>query len=367
MLSDEDVLAAVLRSLKQRGAPARALRPEEAKITRHLLVEGEIVRSIESRSEKPQLHRGPLDLSERPVYESDIDEHVIPAPRDPATRVTHTLVRRGTVRDRSCDACSNGLVQCGRCLGAGDLRCEPWVPCETCRGLDSCLRCDGTGRRTRKNPKGPDGSDRAENSDGSGRDEEERVTCKQCGARDSACATCGGRGKQHCSRCGGKGTRTCPKCSGDGTGACERCAGTGRLVTWTEGVIDWKPDTEPITPAAELPYRAARQARERGDWTPVEASGEQAPLPADTAAEVVRLLTPRLRPRPREITRRISVRHLSVARVTLAEDPHHVHFVIPTTSAPYVLRVSSPRRVWQLAGIALAALVLVAVVTILVT
>ncbi|MGW5423612.1 hypothetical protein [Streptomyces sp. NPDC003943] len=366
MLSDEDVLAAVRRSLKQRDASSRALRPEEAKITRHLLVEGEIVRSIESRSEKAQVHRGPVDLSERPVYESDIDEHVIPAPRDPATRVTHTLVRRGTVRDRSCDACSNGIVQCGRCQGAGDLRCEPWVTCETCRGLDSCLRCDGTGRRTRKTPGRTDGPDGPGGSDGTGRDKEDRVTCRQCGARDSACATCGGRGKQHCSRCGGKGTRTCPKCSGDGTGPCDRCAGTGRIVTWTEGVIEWKPDTERITPGNELPYRAGRQARDRGDWTPVKASGEQAPLPAGTAAEVARLLAPRLRPRPGEITRRISVRHLSVARVTFAEDPHD-YFVIPTTTTPYVLRLPSRRRVWQFAAIALAAVVLLAVVSLLVT
>ncbi|MFF0751679.1 hypothetical protein [Streptomyces sp. NPDC004267] len=342
MLSDEDVLAAVRRGLKQRGEPARTLRRVEAKITRHLLLEGEIVRCIESREEKPQLHRGPVDLSERPQYETDIDEHPIPAPRDPADRVTHTLVRRGTVRDRACDACGNGRTQCGRCRGAGDIPCEPWTACETCRGLDSCRRCDGTGRRTREAPDDEP-------------DKDERVTCAMCGAGDAACAACRGRGRQKCARCEGKSTRTCPACSGDGTAACDRCAGTGRLVTWTEGVVEWRPHTDTIAPAADIPFRAGRQARERGDWTTVEASGERAAPPPDTATEVTRLLTPRLRPHPGEITRRISVRHLSVARVTLAEHPHRVFFVIPTAADPYVVRVSSPRRVWQFAAIALAA------------
>ncbi|MGW8355369.1 hypothetical protein [Streptomyces wedmorensis] len=354
MLTDEEVLAAVRRSVEERGGGVR-VSPDEAVITRHLLLDGEILRCMETRTEEERFHRGAVDLSEWPEYDADLRGHRIPAPRDPADETTLKLVRRGSKDDRSCD-CGNGRVACQRCKGDGDLRCSPRTTCGECRGLDCCLRCDGSGRRTRKARAGSD----AEADEGR---KAGRVACGQCGAKEAACAGCQGRGEVSCARCGGTGSRACPDCDRAGTVPHQRCGGKARTVTWTEGVVTRRPRVEEVkVPGSGLPYWARQQAREHGDWKHVHLVGEGVGLAGDVDEEVVKNVAPRLVVREGEISRRISLRHLSLARVTLAPHPHRVYFVIPAQEGPRVLVWPSRRRTWLIAAVALAALaVLVAV------
>lgn len=148
MLSDEDVLAAVRRRVEERGGAGR-VPPGGADITRHLLIEGRVLRCVETRTEEERFHQGSIDLSDRPVYGSDLDSYRIPPPEDPASETTLRLVRRGSVDDRSCD-CGNGVVACERCKGRGELPCVPAEACGGCRGVAACLWCDGTGHRSRR-------------------------------------------------------------------------------------------------------------------------------------------------------------------------------------------------------------------------
>ncbi|MFE5511201.1 hypothetical protein ACFQ9J_11390 [Streptomyces sp. NPDC056529] len=115
MLSDEDVLAAVRRRVEERGGTS-PVSPGEAAVTRHLLIEGRVLRSLETRAEEERFHQGFIDLSDRPVYGSDLDSYRIPPPEDPAVETTLGLVRRGSVDDRPCH-CGNGLVACGALPG----------------------------------------------------------------------------------------------------------------------------------------------------------------------------------------------------------------------------------------------------------
>ncbi|MET9933757.1 MULTISPECIES: hypothetical protein [unclassified Streptomyces] len=71
MLSDEDVLAAVRRRVEEQDGPGQAP-PGGADITRHLPVEGRILRSPETRTEEERFHRGFIDLSDRPAYGSSL-------------------------------------------------------------------------------------------------------------------------------------------------------------------------------------------------------------------------------------------------------------------------------------------------------
>lgn len=85
MLSDEDVLAAVRRRVEERGGTG-PFSPGEAVVTRHLLIEGRVLRSLETRAEEERFHQGFVDLSDRPVYGSALDSYRIPPPRGPRRR-----------------------------------------------------------------------------------------------------------------------------------------------------------------------------------------------------------------------------------------------------------------------------------------
>ncbi|KOX19774.1 MULTISPECIES: hypothetical protein [unclassified Streptomyces] len=352
MLSDEDVLAAVRRGLQERGEAGQAL-PEEADISRHLLLDGKILRSVETRTEEERFHQGFIDLSDRPVYRSSIHAHRIPPPEDPASETTLELVRRGSVDDRSCD-CGNGLVACERCKGVGELPCVPARACGDCHGIAGCLWCDGTGRRGRQS---------RDRGDAGRAGREGRVTCGQCGTREAACAGCGGRGKITCARCDGTGSRACPDCDRAGTVPHRRCGGTARTVTWTEGVITRSPFVVKVkvsTPV--LPYGAWRSARDHGDWTDVRVVGERSSLARDVEERVAGILEPWLTPHEGEVGRRVTLRHLSLARVTLASQPHRVFFVVPAHDGPYVAVWPSEKRARLIGAVALAALVTLVVV-----
>ncbi|WP_411077116.1 hypothetical protein [Streptomyces sp. cmx-10-25] len=352
MLSDEDVLAAVRRRLQECGKAGRAL-PEGADITRHLLLAGKILRCVETRTEKERFHQGFIDLSDRPVYASGLQWHRIPPPEDPTIGTTLRLVRRGSVEDRTCD-CGNGLVACERCKGDGELPCAPARACGECHGIAACLWCDGTGRRSHRS------HDRG-TADHAGR--EGRVTCGRCGTREAACAGCGGRGRTTCTRCGGSGSRACPDCDRAGTVPHRRCSGTARTVTWTEGVVTRRPVVEKVAVSSPaLPYGAWRSARGHGDWTDVRVVGRRDSLARDVDREVAGILEPLLLPREGEVSRRITLRHLSLARVTLASHPHRVFFVVPAPDGPRVAVWPSGKRVRLIAAVASAALLALAVV-----
>ncbi|MFD4374400.1 hypothetical protein [Streptomyces sp. NPDC058486] len=341
MLSDDDVLAAVRRSLGGDGAyfPAQG-----ARITRHLLVEGRIVRCMETRKETQRFHKGARDLSALPEYDVDLDRHPIPAPDDPEAGSTLRLVRRGSVDPQVCTGCTNGRRHCERCQGGGDLVCRKYTPCEACAGIDCCLSCDGTGTRAREAAARPEGEQTA------------RVRCRPCGAEDVACPKCRGLGKRKCPECGATGFRPCPDCRRKGTVDHDFCGGTGRFVRWTEGVIARTPLVDELKESSGLSGRAFGWTNESDAWGRVDAEGEEAVPADDTDEKVAAYLKPRLQVHAGEVGRRIGLRHLSLARVTHIDHRHRVYVVIPGPTAPRVLPLRSGRRIWQLVGIGLLVL-----------
>ncbi|MER5735900.1 hypothetical protein ABT117_09510 [Streptomyces sp. NPDC002262] len=378
MLSDDDILAAVRRTLGAAGADDAAFPAAGARITRHLLVRGEIVRCVETRTEGAGFHAGTRDLSDLPEYD-DLDRHPVPAPADPgAPRSVLRLVRRGSAAAHACSTCSNGRKPCARCHGAGDVKCRTHVPCGGCEGRLCCLACEGTGKRAREAADRPQAETSA------------RVRCRRCGAEDAACAKCRGAGRKKCAVCGGTGSRSCPDCEGGGTVTHDFCAGTGRYVEWIEGVVTRKPVVDTVEESSGLSARAFAWTNEHDAWSrvdhiarvdPVDRMGRlgKMALPDDltgtgddggtdagtgdgSGGEVAALLAPRLGVHAGEIARRVSVRHLSLARVTHDDHPHRVYLVVPGRPAPRVVTVRSPRRTWQLAVLAL--LVLAAAVTV---
>ncbi|MFK4189190.1 hypothetical protein ACI2L4_35195 [Streptomyces sparsogenes] len=333
MLDEKDVLEAVRRRIEERGEASKLGLPDTAEITWHSLLEGEIVRSIETRTQEERKHYGPIDLSDRPEYDT-LDRYHVAVPKDLTTTQTITLVRRGSVTERSCD-CSNGKTACPRCQGRGDLPCDPLTACAACRGTDSCLRCEGTGNRIRNNPDGQQPLD-------------DRATCRQCGALDAACPAC--RGRTTCSTCDGQGVRDCPDCHRTGTVPHQRCKGTGRTVTWIEGTIRHKPLVEKIKhPKAGVPYLAWEGARESGHWDRAHLT-HQDTLPMDLTHGFRKLVQPHLTPCKGEIARQATFKYLQLARAEAPNHPHRVYYVFPTASSPRVLVLPSQRRTWQIAG-----------------
>lgn len=354
MLSDNEVLKAVQKEIEGRGESLTATLPGAAAITWHPVLEGKIVRCVESRTEQERFHAGPIDLSGRAVYNTTISRHHIPPPRDPSKQITMKLVRRGSVDDRTCD-CGNGEVTCQRCKGSGDIPCEQYRPCNECLNSDSCSRCAGTGIPTGK----PTGQ--------TAQDTEGRVQCRQCGAQNAACSRCHGRGRLQCTTCQATGSRACPDCDRDGTVPHKRCAGTGRTVTWTEGVITRTPSTSEVKlPESGVFYFARQQVRERGAWTPTKLTDND-PLHDQLTKEFGPNLKTLLLPHQQEIARRATARYLRLARVTVAEHPHRVYFVFPTDTGPEVLVLPSQKRTWQITAVVLGVLVLIALVARFVT
>ncbi len=300
------------------------------------------MRCIETREESQQEHYGSIDLSNRPVYDVLSKYHVAP-PKSPEERLTLKLVRRGTRADKSC-SCSNGKVPCPRCSGRGDLPCEELMICPACRGVDSCLRCDGTGNKIRQLPEDRSPVD-------------ERGLCRRCGERDAACATCHGRRRVTCSQCGGRGQRSCPDCNHTGTQDHTECRGAGRIVTWTEGTISRAPKKDTVRePETGVPNRVRKAARESGHWHPMHLNDDH-PVPADVTSEFRRAVQPYLTPAKGEIARQATFKHLKLARAVAPQHPHRVYYVVPTTSSPRVVVLSSPQRLRRIAAVVLGALV----------
>lgn len=348
MLSDDEVLDAVRRHIQGGRAEQSVARPDASALTWQPLLEGKIVRCIETRTEEERFHAGPLDLSDRPVYKSTISRHHVPPPKDPSERSTLKLVRGGSVDDRVCD-CGNGQVTCQRCTGKGGIPCEPSRPCTDCHHVDSCLRCSATGSRPTRRPV-------------EGTTEIGRVQCRQCGAHNAACPTCHGRGTLRCTTCRGTGSRACPDCGGDGTVWHRRCEGTGRTVTWTEGVITRKPRTHTVRlPESGVPCLARRRVRRHGTWTQTNLTG-QVHVRDHVAGDLTPTLRALLLPHDQEIARHATLRYIRLARVAVPEHPHRIYFVFPAPEGPHVLVLPSRRRTRQITALMLGVLVLAALI-----
>ncbi|BBJ37395.1 hypothetical protein SSPO_001130 [Streptomyces antimycoticus] len=342
MLNDKDVLEAVRRRLEGRGDGVKLGLPDTARVTWHPLLEGQIVRCIETCRQDERLHYGSIDLSDQPEYDT-LSRYRLAPPKDLTRAQKVTLVRRGSVTERSCDGCSNGKNPCPRCQGRGDLPCEPSTACADCRGADSCLRCEGTGHKIRN---APDSQQPAG----------ERVPCRRCGALDAACPTCCGRGHTTCMTCDGRGVRDCPECDRAGTVLHQSCQGAGRTVTWTEATISRTPMTEPVKhPKAGVPYPARELARTSGKWHRVRLTDKET-LPKDLTDEFRNLAQSYLAPHEDEIGREATFKYLRLARVEAPQHPHRVYYVFPTNTSPQVVVLPSQQRTWQITAAALGAL-----------
>jgi hypothetical protein len=340
VLTDKDVLDAVQRRIGDRSGVTVDL-PGAAEVTWYPLLEGTVERCTETRTETKRQHDGRIDLSGRPVYDV-LGDVVLGTPTYPFTAVTKKLVRRGTVVEKLCE-CGNGTVTCQRCGGQGEFSCAPVTACPECRGIDPCVRCHGSGRS-----KGRTSIETTELSS-------DRVACRRCGTPDTACSGCHGQGQIPCPACQGKGSRTCPDCDSTGTVIHKQCAGTGGTMTWTEGVVTRTPHKEQIRLPETGPAPMARwYARDSGNWSTTTLTGHDV-LPGDLAHEFTTLQT-RLAPRPDEIARRATLRHLPLARVQVHQIPHRVYYVFPRHSALQVRTLPSRHRVWQAVAAALAIL-----------
>ncbi len=279
----------VRRRLEERGGGVKLGLPDTARVTWHRLLEGRIVRCTETRTQDERLHYGSIDLSGQPEYGGLFRCRLAP-PKDLTKAQKVTLVRRGSVTERSCDGCSNGKNPCPRCQGRGDLPCEPSTVCADCRGVGSCLRCEGNGHRIRS---APDSQQPAG----------ERVLCRRCGALDAACPTCCGRGHTACTTCDGRGVHDCPECDRAGTMSHQSCQGADGTVTWTEATISRTPMIEPVKhPKAGVPNPARELARASGKWRPVRLTYKDT-LPKDLADEFRNLAQSYLAPHEGEIGR----------------------------------------------------------------
>lgn len=107
-------------------------------------------------------------------------------------------------------------------------------------------------------------------------------------------------------------------------------------------------------------YLARQQVRERGAWAPAKLTDND-PLHDQLTKEFGPILKTLL-PHQQEIARRTTARYLRLARVTVAEHPHRVYFVFPTTTGPEVLVLPSQKRTWQLTAVVLGALAFLALV-----
>lgn len=146
-----------------------------------------------------------------------------------------------------------------------------------------------------------------------------------------------------------------PPCESSGTVTHEQCEGTGGTVTWTEGTVTRKPRANRVRLyATGVPLIARRLARRTGDWHETSLTHHESP-PSELTA-LFPDLSPRLKEHTNEISRQATLRHLTVARVTVLQQPHWVYYVFPGHDTPQVRALPSRQRTVQIAGAALVAL-----------
>lgn len=361
--TDEDILRAVEQHLSERGGgdPVRLGHLTAVRISWHSLLDCRIVRTTQTRTESARSHKGRIDLSKRAVY-TDLTTHKADPPPEPGRPRRIELVQRDSIRERACD-CGNGTWHCKRCEGRGDIPCDTTVVCAACRGLDPCTACEGTGRARASARRGvADGAGGA-----SAQASPERVRCAKCRSPRAACPKCAGRARTECPKCAGRGSVPCPPCKGSGTVPHEACGGTGVITTWTGAVIEERDRTEAVTlPERRPPLRARRRAESAGDWRETVLTSFRADLPADLEHEHHGAIAPRLGRIPGEVARRVTIRHLPLARLTTHHEPDRVFYVFPGRSGPEVVPLPSRRRVLRATAVAVASLVVALLVLALV-
>ncbi|MEU1617258.1 hypothetical protein ABZ479_08105 [Streptomyces sp. NPDC005722] len=357
--SDDEMLQALARHLSAAGGAVRPEASAGADLSWHSVLDCRIRRTTETRKETARTEKGRKDLSALATY-THLAGHRPGPPAEHGSLRRIELVREGSVRHNTCE-CGNGAWVCKRCEGRGRLPCDPTTACPDCRGLESCAECDGTGRprpRTKDRDQG-----RAAQATASGT-VPRRVRCAKCRRPDAACPTCAGRARTKCPQCSGSGLVDCPTCKGDGTVAHEACGGSGVVTTWVGGVIEQRSHEELVRrPRRRPPFPVRRRTARLGRWRKAVLTGDD-PLPGDLDAAHAEALAPYLSVRAGEAHRRIVLRHLPLARITVPTDPDRVHYAFPGADGVEVLTLPSRRRVAY--GLVIAAAVLVVAVLLLV-
>ncbi|MCH6161958.1 hypothetical protein [Streptomyces marispadix] len=359
-MDDEDAREAVRRHLERRGELAQAGPPPTWSLTRHTLVTGRVVRSIESRMERPEKEPGDFGLSDRPVYDVLADYRLDP-PRDPSQPTMLRLVKRGSEAVEPCRRCDGGKVGCPECSGRKTVRCDRRIECEVCGGVDSCLNC-------RSGDSDKDSEAGSEAARPAPVRTEKRLTCAECGERGAACRSCLGRGEVDCLECEGTGRRDCPRCDRAGTVAHDDCEGTGIFTTWIGGTIGRSPDTKPLRwPEHGLSWWARNRARRNGSWRTAVLDGRAGVASVgELDDEAVKGLEPRMAKADGEVALRATLDVLPLVRVDVPLLPHRVLYAHPAPAAHPgatvygVFAVPSRQRTVQIAAAALGALAVLA-------
>ncbi|MFF5189509.1 hypothetical protein ACFY30_38080 [Streptomyces sp. NPDC000345] len=349
--SDEEVLRAVERRVSRPGVTTRLTVPGAAALSWQSVFACRIVRSIERRVERGRRVKGrPSGLANRPTY-TDLGAYPVKPPADPATPRRLELVREDSLAQEPCGDCVDGRKDCAACAGRGGRACPRHLECDACHGgPDACWECDGTGHPRTRRPRAA----RARPEDG-----RERAACKRCRRPDVACPKCLGERQITCTVCKGTGFAGCGACKGAKRLRHEECGGTGRFTVWTEGVVTHTPSVDEIPPVYP-PFSKLK----KGQWRTAELTGADAALPDFLEDVHLERAAPLLAVEEGEVARRVTLRHLPLARVELTSDPDRVYYAFPDlTGGIEVIGRPSRQRLTALAWAAFALAALAAVVT----
>lgn len=352
--SDAEILEAVEAYARRRGVADRPTGPGAEAVTWQVLLDFRIVRSVETRGERPMREPGSRDdLASRPTYTA-IGSHRVPPPDDPELSRTWLLVRGGSLGEERCADCHGGTNKCGACGGRGVRDCPRFLDCPVCEGgPDACWECEGTGRsRSRRPPHRRAGTSPA--------DRAARVRCERCRIDDVACPKCRGRRQLDCPDCKKSGKVQCTACAGTKRVTHQECQGTGRFSVWTEGWIHQNPHRAKERRLGRVDLR--RATGNTGHWHETVLRKTTDKLPDDLDDSDEALIAPHLAPRKDEVARRATLRRLPMAHVRVPADPHRDYFAFPSHTGIEVTSRPTTERVRYFAAIAGASLTLVALV-----
>lgn len=356
--SDTEIREAVGVHAGRRGITARVTDPGAAVLTRQTLLDFRIVRSVETRGERPMRQPGDrrAELADRPTYTS-ITAHRVAPPADPSRPVALLLVRRASLVEEWCEDCDGGTNPCAACGGRGGRDCPRFVDCPACQGgPDSCWECEGTGRsRSRRPPRLRAGTTQA--------DRAARVRCERCRTSEAACPTCRGRRRLDCPDCGKSGFVRCDVCTGTKRVTHQECEGTGRFTVWTEGWIQQTPHHEKERRLGRLDLR--RTTGSVGRWQETVLRTATDKLPDDLSETDHALLTPHLTRRDGEVARHATLRRLPLTHISLHADPHRDYYAFPSADGIEVTSRPTTARVRYFATIATASLAVAALLVLL--
>ncbi|MEE1806119.1 hypothetical protein [Streptomyces sp. BE133] len=355
-LSEDDILEAIARHTGRPGQGPQ-LRRTGADIAQLPMLDLRIVRSVETRTTRPETRPGTYDTSGRPTYEGDLRDHPVEPPKDPAVSRTVEFVLRGSVRTAPC-GCDEGRQPCSRCRAKGKLRCDTGPMCPACKGVAPCTWCDGTGERRKDRT----AAEPAREKPAAG-----RTTCVKCRKPRTACPECRGWGTKKCPQCDDTGFRVCPVCSGERSTEHTPCDGTGLVTLWTGGSVGHAPARTVLKlPEPAPPLRVRQQTGRVGVWERVTLTSADDPLPDGLDPAHIEAVESALVPLQGEVARRVDLGRLQLAAVSIPDDPDHVFYVFPGRDGPEVLPIWSRRRSLRVAAVVAGVVVLVLLVVALV-